>query len=352
MEHIENWSSLNIEGIIHQTQGFVTVFRGTLTSDPLQQVAIKQLYVNDFQDTQELINEALNFTGINHPNIVKILGTFLSETNQNIDSIVIVMEFMPDGDLHKEIRRRMRTQEFWSGDELFGYFADLIGTFAFLEERGIAHRDIKPQNIFISKVDSGRVVLKIADFGCARRDSQSEVALRTIAGTPTYLSPLLRRGFLMAQLGREMGMVAHDIFKSDVYSLGITFLHMIRLRESTELGALDVLEERTNQILQNLPMEYMKVKEIVQMMLSVDERERSNFQQVKGWIERVRLSQGVTMGERDIDHPNSCTQCRNQRNHMKIPPCNHRHCENCIMQGNCALCLGIALQLEGALPGW
>ena len=76
-------------------------------------------------------------------------------------------------------------------EELRKCAAEIISALAYLEEHRIVHRDLKPQNILISETG----VIKICDFGFARKMSQATVCLTSMKGTPLYLAPeILERG--------------------------------------------------------------------------------------------------------------------------------------------------------------
>lgn len=82
---------------------------------------------------------------------------------------------------------------------------------------GIIHRDLKPSNLFLSDVD-GRQLVKVLDFGIAKRVSTQETAItQAVAplGTPQYMSP-------------EQVRCAKDVdIRTDVWSLGITLYEMV-----------------------------------------------------------------------------------------------------------------------------
>jgi len=82
---------------------------------------------------------------------------------------------------------------------------------------GIVHRDIKPSNLFLANVD-GQTVVKVLDFGIAKRVASQEVAItQALAplGTPAYMSP-------------EQVRSAKEVDgRSDVWSLGVTLYELL-----------------------------------------------------------------------------------------------------------------------------
>lgn len=109
-----------------------------------------------------------------------------------------------------------------------------------MEEKKIAHRDIKPENIFVA--ENGTKLL-IGDFGSSK--VKISKMSETIAGTPMYLSPEVRKGYFKMIHGESQSDFNHDPFKSDVYSLGLTFLYMASLKDCSDLLAFNNLEQKT-----------------------------------------------------------------------------------------------------------
>ncbi|MBX9691527.1 MAG: protein kinase [Cyanobacteria bacterium] len=92
------------------------------------------------------------------------------------------------------------------------YIQQTASGLAHAHEKGIVHRDIKPSNLMLLQDDSGKVVVKIVDFGLAkvtRLDNQTATLTKTgdIFGSPPYMSP-------EQCLGRSVDQ------RSDIYSLG------------------------------------------------------------------------------------------------------------------------------------
>ncbi|XP_049345993.1 mitogen-activated protein kinase kinase kinase 18-like [Solanum verrucosum] len=120
----------------------------------------------------------------------------------------LMMEYMPDGTLSDEIRK----QGGRINEPLIGYYIkQILKGLEYLHSGGIAHCDIKGQNILLGKTGA-----KIADFGCARwidpaeRDGGGE----PIGGTPMFMAPEVARG-------EEQGCPA------DIWGLGCTIIEMV-----------------------------------------------------------------------------------------------------------------------------
>lgn len=93
-----------------------------------------------------------------------------------------------------------------------------ISGFYFISKyKSIFHRDIKPENILLKNNN----IIKITDFGVSRELLEKKYASMTLVGTPIYFSPLLWDKFVSKNPNSK---VHHDLEKSDVFSLGLTFL--------------------------------------------------------------------------------------------------------------------------------
>ena len=83
----------------------------------------------------------------------------------------------------------------------------------FIHGKGIIHRDLKLENIFLRRVGKGRYVCKIGDFGLARPIDGEETAF-TNCGTESYMAPEILKG-------RPYGKQA------DVWSLGVLYYYLL-----------------------------------------------------------------------------------------------------------------------------
>ncbi|XP_039055747.1 mitogen-activated protein kinase kinase kinase 18-like [Hibiscus syriacus] len=143
------------------------------------------------------------------PHIVKYLG--YDVTNEANDKAMynLCMEYVAGGTLSDEIRR--------VGGELGEekvrlYTLQILQGLSYLHVNGVAHCDIKSQNILIGKEGA-----KIADLGCAklmRKDGENGgFNMSAISGTPAFMAPEVARG-------EEQG------FEADIWALGCTIIEM------------------------------------------------------------------------------------------------------------------------------
>ena len=120
-------------------------------------------------------------------------------------------------DWEKDIKSHIDKKNPYTELELINILTQLISALFFLQSQGVSHRDIKPQNVLVFK----NKVYKIADFGEAKqieKMSQNR-QINTLRGTELYMSPLLYNGLKTNQID-----IKHNLFKSDVYSLGLCIL--------------------------------------------------------------------------------------------------------------------------------
>jgi serine/threonine-protein kinase len=103
----------------------------------------------------------------------------------------VVMEYLSGTDLDRVIGQRGRLPR----AEAVGYVIEACEAVAEAHARGVIHRDLKPANIFITKHVDGSPLVKVLDFGLAKRrtvvDGWRMTTQRTVIGSPPYMSPEL-----------------------------------------------------------------------------------------------------------------------------------------------------------------
>lgn len=188
-------------------------------------VAIKVLK-NEFSRDANFVSkfkmEAQAAAGLSHPNIVNVFDV-VDEGELHF----IVMELIEGVTLKNYIYKK----GYLEVRETIGIAIQVAQGIAAAHEQRIIHRDIKPQNMIISK--DGKV--KVADFGIARAVSAQTLNSNAM-GSVHYISPEQARG-------------GYSDARSDIYSLGITMYEMVTGHvpfegENTVTVALAHLEER------------------------------------------------------------------------------------------------------------
>lgn len=172
-----------------------------------REVAVK-LLLPQFGTDPELLErfrrEARAAARLSHPNIVSIFDVG-EDTQTGLP--FIVMELVEGGNLKDRIRRAGPLSE----SEIRAIGSALAGTLAYAHERGIVHRDVKPQNVLIGR--DGRP--RLTDFGIAQPLATANGLTRTgaVMGSVQYLAPELVRGRPATQ-------------QSDIYGLGVVLYEM------------------------------------------------------------------------------------------------------------------------------
>lgn len=167
-------------------------------------VAIKVMK-SEFSEDKTFVSkfraEAQSVAGFTHPNIVNVY-----DVGDENGIYYIVMELVEGITLKKYIEKRGRIPF----KEAVSIAIQVANGLDAAHKHNIVHRDIKPQNIIISK--EGKV--KVTDFGIAKVASSSTINSSSTMGSVHYISPEQARG-------------GYSDARSDLYSLGITIFEMI-----------------------------------------------------------------------------------------------------------------------------
>ena len=146
-----------------------------------------------------------------------------------------------------------------------------------MQIRQIVHSDIKPQNIAITPENKAKII----DFGISLISPSEYFATTStfkVGGTVPYFSPLQFKAYIEYISGRNSeGRVRHNPFKSDVFSLGLTFYHMASLQTPTGMNDLNNnLETTVSSAVGGLRYSGY-IKNLLISMLAIDENRRVDF---------------------------------------------------------------------------
>ncbi|HNX38731.1 MAG TPA: serine/threonine-protein kinase, partial [Candidatus Cloacimonadota bacterium] len=171
-----------------------------------RKLALKTLnpkLTEDLQCRERFINEAKIMSAFNHRNIVQIHGFF--SFNQ---VYCMIIDYVPGGSVKDLIDQIGPIPE----ERALKIFIQVTEGLAYAHSHGVIHRDIKPSNIMLMPDDA----VKVMDFGIARLvEGGGKTLPGALIGTLVYMSP------------EQVRDSTNIDYKSDVYSLGVTFYEML-----------------------------------------------------------------------------------------------------------------------------
>ncbi len=250
-EHIQQ--TLGGDIVLNRVLGEGRTGRVYLAEQPSlgRQVAVKALmprHTRERKSVARFKREARAMAGCPHPSIVSVYN--VGETRNGIP--FFVMEYVEGESLADRLRRKGRLP-LPEAVRIAGALADAL---AYAHERGLVHRDLKPEDVLIDR-HSGRILL--TDFGLAKSVTRGDNTMTLtgtgeIMGTPAYLSPEQA----------ECGLVDA---RSDQYSLAVVTYEMLAGRlPFTGPSAQDFVRQHAQdappsllQVAPDLPLEVSRV---------------------------------------------------------------------------------------------
>jgi len=145
-----------------------------------------------------------------HPHIIRILEHFSDEQGK----LCIVMDFADGGDLSQRIEIQKQAGGVgFPEEQVLDWFVQVCLALKHAHDRKVMHRDLKPQNIFLTREN----FVRLGDFGISKVLGSTMSVAHTCVGTPLYLAPELCKGDQYNN-------------KCDVWSLGVILYELLTLR--------------------------------------------------------------------------------------------------------------------------
>ncbi|RHZ50701.1 hypothetical protein Glove_493g22 [Diversispora epigaea] len=158
--------------------------------------ALKAIEKNSGQNYDEVINEIKIQNKLKHPYIVNLYDVF-----DDLDFVYLKMELCSNKSLLEMVQNRGELTE----SEVRLYMLQLIDAVGYMHDNNIMHRDLKPDNIFLSD----NLDLRVGDFGLSKELNSEDERQRTHCGTLPYMAPEI----LNPKVGYR--------FEADVWEIGV-----------------------------------------------------------------------------------------------------------------------------------
>ncbi|XP_061314326.1 serine/threonine-protein kinase Nek4 isoform X6 [Pezoporus flaviventris] len=282
-----------------------------------KQYVIKRLNLKNASNRERKAaeQEAQLLSQLKHPNIVTYRESWQGEDGL----LYIVMGFCEGGDLYHKLKEQKG--QLLPENQVVEWFVQIAMALQYLHEKHILHRDLKTQNVFLTRTN----IIKVGDLGIARvLENQYDMA-STLIGTPYYMSP-------------ELFSNKPYNYKSDVWALGCCVYEMATLKHAFNAKDMNSLVYRIIEgKLPPMPKDYSpQLVEIIRTMLSKRPEERPSVksilrhQYIKHQIslfleatkERAARSQKKTVNSKPKD-PCSLVTVKNESHSRNVTHQNH-----------------------------
>ena len=233
---------------------YASVYRGRVieSGEPVAvKVIDKRLFSNAF-NLKNLHCEIDIMKKVRHDNIVE-----LHDVLQTTNNMYIITELC-DHDLFTHLRERKRLEE----KEAVDYLRQIMEGVKYLNGKNVTHRDLKPANILLRGKEC-----KISDFGFAKNIESESAVMKSIVGTPLYMSPQL----LHKQKYTN---------KSDLWSIGLIFYEMLHGKTpwiaNNELQLVNAIHSQKLKISKSLSPE---TRDFISKCLQIEEANRISWEE-------------------------------------------------------------------------
>ncbi|XP_008053162.1 serine/threonine-protein kinase Nek4 [Carlito syrichta] len=226
-----------------------------------RQYVIKKLNLRNVSSRERRAaeQEAQLLSQLKHPNIV----TYKESWEGGDGLLYIVMGFCEGGDLYRKLKEQKG--QLLPESQVVEWFVQIAMALQYLHEKHILHRDLKTQNVFLTRTS----IIKVGDLGIARVLENNCDMASTLIGTPYYMSP-------------ELFSNKPYNYKSDVWALGCCVYEMATLKHAFNAKDMNSLVYRIIEgKLPPMPRDYSpELAELIRTMLSKRPEERPSVRSI------------------------------------------------------------------------
>ena len=244
--------------------------------------ALKKILCKNLEDVIKYKNQFELLYKLNHPNIIKIYNINFKYIDIDTYYISILME-KAISDLYKQIKNKIILKQMYTEYEIINLLSQIINALIYMKQKKIAHRDIKPQNILVFPNN----IYKITNLGEAKQ-IQNINNIITLKGTELYMSPIVHFNYKLNKKN-----LVHDVFKSDVFSLGYSVLFMICLNikvleDIREINNMEDIIKIVNYYFNRKLYSNILLKLIIGM-IHLDENKRYSFERIYNELKKFEF---------------------------------------------------------------
>lgn len=233
------------------------------------------------------VAEARILRQLKHPCVIRYRRAFVEE-----GILHICMEYAAGGDLHCRIKAQQGA--LFPEETIVTWLAQLTSALAYIHGRGILHRDIKAQNVFLSH----RGAAKLGDFGISKVLTETHQHAVSMVGTPFYLSPEMC-------LGRAYN------HKSDVWALGCLLYELMSLRPAFSAPTINAVIVRIIRGVYLPPSSLFSeaLQQVLRSLLASSPDARPTAKELVTWplfvhhVEGIAQAAAALESERDAGQP-------------------------------------------------
>lgn len=171
---------------------------------------VKQMKSRDRKELVTIKKEIKILKEMNHGYIVSYVDSF--EDKQS-GVFYIVMEYCAGGDLFKKMQTQK--EEGFEEQQILDWFVQICLALQYIHESNVLHRDIKPQNVFLT--EDGYI--NLGDFGCSKILERADAYAASVVGATLYVSPEVHQKKYNSKSDIwSLGWLLHDLCMLDVWS--------------------------------------------------------------------------------------------------------------------------------------
>lgn len=261
-------------------------------------------------------------SSLSHCNICPVFR-ISQQKLQNCHYFIITMPYVTTS-LAKERHKRAKLKAHWKETELWSILGQVVSALCYTQQLQVCHRDLKPSNLLLEL--TGRVL--VADFGSGKMGTPIGTAGHSLAGTAEYTSPEMQRATSALLLGTAQ-TAAYCPYRSDVFSLGVTLLSLMRLglhQYSAPAGSADRTAELVA-LLDELRTRYSEeLLIVIGSMIEHDPELRPTFVELEATLQALKgpaqLCPSTFL---------ACQACHDHTKSLVKLACRHYYCRDCLL---------------------